>query len=59
LWRHLAFRDFLRAKPDTAAAYGGLKRELAQRFRQDREGYCEAKSEFIEGVLRKAIHAVG
>lgn len=54
-WRdHLAFRDYLRAHDDTAAAYGALKQVLAERYPRDRESYIEAKTEFVEGVLRKA-----
>ncbi|MEA2271661.1 MAG: hypothetical protein QOI98_369 [Solirubrobacteraceae bacterium] len=49
--RHLLFRDRLRADPDLAAAYADLKRELARRFREDREGYAEAKTEFILGAV--------
>jgi GrpB-like predicted nucleotidyltransferase (UPF0157 family) len=48
---HLLFRDFLRAHPDTAAAYARLKAELARRFRNDRLGYTEGKSSFILTVL--------
>src|SRR5215472_10924802 len=44
LARHLAFRDFLRAHPDTARAYGELKRSLASRFCNDRDAYTEAKT---------------
>jgi len=49
--RHLAFRDWLRAHPEGAAAYGRLKRELAVRFPADRIAYTEAKSDFIEAAL--------
>lgn len=49
--RHLAFRDWLRANPDGAAAYARLKRELAERFPADRLAYTEAKSDFIESAL--------
>ena len=52
LRRHLAFRDALRADPLRAAAYGVLKRQLAQQFRDDRDGYCQGKTLFIESVLR-------
>ncbi|QWF84620.1 GrpB family protein [Amycolatopsis sp. CA-230715] len=51
LARQLAFRDALRASPETARAYAALKRELAQRFRTDRVGYTDAKTSFIEYVL--------
>jgi GrpB-like predicted nucleotidyltransferase (UPF0157 family) len=51
LSRHLAFRDALRADPGAADAYGDLKRILAARLGDDRAGYTEAKSAFIEQVL--------
>lgn len=54
LRRHLAFRDHLRANPADADAYAQLKVELAQHFREDREGYSQAKSAFVEDILRKA-----
>lgn len=47
--RHLAFRDYLRAHPESAAAYYELKRELAVRC--SKEDYTEAKSPFIERIL--------
>jgi GrpB-like predicted nucleotidyltransferase (UPF0157 family) len=51
--RQLAFRDYLRAHPESAAAYYELKRELAVRL--SREEYTEAKSPFIEGILASAL----
>jgi GrpB-like predicted nucleotidyltransferase (UPF0157 family) len=51
LHAHLAFRDHLRAYPEAAAEYAKLKRELAARFRDDRDGYTRAKSEFVERVV--------
>ena len=51
--RHLAFRDHLRAHPESAAAYYQLKRELATRV--SKEAYTEAKSPFIESVLASAM----
>jgi GrpB-like predicted nucleotidyltransferase (UPF0157 family) len=50
----LAFRDLLRADPGTAERYAKLKRELADRFPDDREAYTEAKTDFIRGVLDEA-----
>ena len=43
----LVFRDHLRAHPEVAAEYGALKRRLAVEFGSDRDGYTEAKSEFV------------
>lgn len=53
--RHLAFRDHLRSDPETARAYGELKRVLARRYGSDRTGYLEARSDFIAGVLARAL----
>jgi GrpB-like predicted nucleotidyltransferase (UPF0157 family) len=53
LRRHLRFRDALRASPGAAAAYGALKRELAIRFRNDREGYAQAKTAFVTSILAR------
>jgi GrpB-like predicted nucleotidyltransferase (UPF0157 family) len=50
--RHILFRDHLRSHPQTAADYAVLKKELAKKFENDREGYTNAKTDFIEGVLR-------
>jgi GrpB-like predicted nucleotidyltransferase (UPF0157 family) len=50
LARHIAFRDALRADPALCAEYAALKRELAQRFRTDRDSYSEAKTAFIDRV---------
>lgn len=52
--RHIAFRDHLRSHPQDVNAYTNLKRELAIRFRNDREAYNNAKSDFVESILRKS-----
>jgi GrpB-like predicted nucleotidyltransferase (UPF0157 family) len=55
LWReYLAFRDYLRAHPEAAAAFALRKRELAARFPADREAYLEAKAPFVLEILRLA-----
>ena len=48
---HLLFRDYLRAHPGTARKYARFKRDLAARFRHDREAYTEAKTHFVETVV--------
>jgi GrpB-like predicted nucleotidyltransferase (UPF0157 family) len=45
-------RNLLRADPALAAEYEALKRELAERYGDDREAYTEAKSRFITGHER-------
>lgn len=54
LHNHLIFRDYLREHPEVAAAYGQLKKRLAQKCRQDAEAYCEAKTEFIQRTIETA-----
>lgn len=51
--QHIAFRDLLRARPDVAVQYGALKRELAERYRAQREEYTEAKTPFIQAALEQ------
>jgi GrpB-like predicted nucleotidyltransferase (UPF0157 family) len=48
-----AFRDRLRSNPALAAEYEALKRDLAVRFRDDRMGYTEAKSDFVIAASRQ------
>ena len=50
----LAFRDLLRTDPGTAGEYAALKHELAARFGSDRDGYTDAKADFIRRVLDTA-----
>jgi GrpB-like predicted nucleotidyltransferase (UPF0157 family) len=59
--RTLAFRDYLRAHASVAREYEALKRELASQYSASqfasRQAYAEAKSEFIEGVIARALAA--
>jgi GrpB-like predicted nucleotidyltransferase (UPF0157 family) len=52
--KQLTFRDYLRAHPEAAAAYLELKKALADRHRTDRVAFSEAKTDFVESILRKA-----
>ena len=51
---HIRVRDHLRSNQNDAEAYADLKRNLAGKFRNDREAYNEAKNEFVQGILRRA-----
>jgi GrpB-like predicted nucleotidyltransferase (UPF0157 family) len=55
LWTdRLAFRDYLKSHPETAADYSALKEHLAEAHRLDREAYTEAKTSFVRQVLALA-----
>jgi len=48
--RHLAFRDYLINRPETAQEYSDLKRELAAKHPEDIELYMDGKDEFIKKI---------
>jgi GrpB-like predicted nucleotidyltransferase (UPF0157 family) len=56
---HLAFRDYLRAHPEEAAAYAAVKRRLAREHDAgtfaSRNAYAEAKSAFIAPRIARAL----
>ena len=52
--RHMLFRDYLRAHPDVATAYGDLKKRLAATYRNDRLAYNAAKTDFILDIMEIA-----
>ncbi|MFP3323010.1 GrpB family protein [Planococcus sp. SIMBA_160] len=56
--RHLAFRDFLKASPPIAAAYGQLKMELAKQYPLDIERYIKGKQMMVEEIEKKAMGAI-
>jgi GrpB-like predicted nucleotidyltransferase (UPF0157 family) len=59
-WDEIHFRDYLVFHPDEAKKYEDLKIRLSITFKNDREGYTEAKTEFIRAVNEKArIHKSG
>lgn len=55
LARHTAFRDYLRQHPEVVQEYAALKRQLAQQFTFDIDGYVDGKADFIEGIYRRVI----
>lgn len=48
------FRDYLIAHPEELQEYNDLKKDLAKRYKSEREKYTEAKSNFVINVLQKA-----
>ena len=55
IWRkQLLFRDYLLSHPEAAFRYSKLKKDLAIKFKNDREAYTNAKTEFVEEILRTA-----
>ena len=55
LWEGFAFRDHLRSHPEERENYANLKRALAVNYREDRERYTRAKTEFVREVTSKAL----
>lgn len=55
IWHGLAFRDYLRAHPQTAREYQQLKEKLVREFSKDREAYTQAKTEFVQNVTKRAL----
>lgn len=55
LLRHLVFRDYMLAHPETAEAYSQLKQRLALLYPTNRQGYMDGKDPFIKEVESKMM----
>jgi GrpB-like predicted nucleotidyltransferase (UPF0157 family) len=56
----LLFRDYLKSHPAVAQEYADLKATLAAQYKEDREAYTAAKTDFVTKVMEKArkeLHA--
>lgn len=53
-WDELYFRDYLLGHPDVAVQYGNLKLKLWKEYEHNRDGYTEAKTEFVKRYTEKA-----
>lgn len=49
----ISFRDFLLSHSDAAKDYERLKLSLLSAYRNDRDGYTEAKTDFINCIIAK------
>ncbi|AZS18136.1 GrpB family protein [Paenibacillus lutimineralis] len=47
-WGELYFRDYLNTHPEVAAEYVELKILLKEQYQHDRDGYTQAKGEFVQ-----------
>lgn len=50
----LLFRDYLNAHREDAKAYEALKLSLWKPYEHNRDGYTDAKSAFVQQILRRA-----
>ena len=53
-WGELYFRDYLQSHAAIAREYENLKLELSERFKNNRDGYTQAKTNFIKRYTEKA-----
>ena len=51
----IRFRDYLIAHPEIAKEYEILKLSLLPKYKNDRDGYTEAKSEFVLQKIKRAL----
>ena len=55
----LYFRDYLRENEDIAKEYESLKLSLWRRFEHNRDGYTDAKTDFIKKYSKIAKESYG
>lgn len=58
-WNELYFRDYLMEHKEIANEYGKLKLKLIEKYEHDRDGYTDAKSDFILKYTEKAKKEYG
>ena len=53
-WDEIRFRDYLCQHPAEAKAYARLKIVLSEKYKYDRDGYTDAKVQFVKAINREA-----
>ena len=53
--RHLAFRDYMRTHEKERDEYAKIKKDLAQKFPYDIDGYCDGKENFVREMEERAL----
>ena len=53
--RHLAFRDYMRTHEKERNQYAKIKKDLAQKFPYDIDGYCDGKENFVREMENCAL----
>lgn len=53
-WDEYYFRDYLISSPETSNDYADLKKELANKYKNDREKYTESKTDYIKRIVQLA-----
>ena len=51
--RIVGFRDYLNAHPDAARQYEALKKDLAEKYPDNRPAYTKGKEDFIQNICEK------
>ncbi|MCD8043019.1 MAG: GrpB family protein [Tannerellaceae bacterium] len=53
-WNEIHFRDYQIAHPEAVKEYGELKLALKEKFVYNRDGYTDAKTEFVQKIMNLA-----
>ncbi len=53
--RHLAFRNYMRTHEKERNEYAKIKKDLAQEFPYDIDGYCDGKENFVREAEKRAL----